>query len=58
MKPAPLRWRWECRNTALFAAIWSAVRTPPISLQQMYPLIRELVQFRELVDCITAETEE
>jgi transposase len=28
MKPAPLRWRWEFRNTASSAAIWSAARKP------------------------------
>src|SRR5437762_622039 len=28
MKPAPPRWTWECRNTALSAAIWSAARKP------------------------------
>jgi hypothetical protein len=27
-KRTPLRWRWECRNTALSAAIWSAARKP------------------------------
>lgn len=57
MKRARLRWRWESRNTVLSAAIWNAA-PKPYSVQQVDPLIRELVQYRDLINYRTKETEE
>ena len=57
MKPAPPRWTWECRNIASSAAIWNAAQAP-LSLQQVDPLIRELVQYRDFINYRTKEIEE
>ena len=57
MKPAPRRSNWVCRNTALCAAIWSVVPQAPLSLQQVDPLIRDLVQYRDLINHRTKERE-
>jgi hypothetical protein len=43
------RWNWASPSTASCAAIWSAARKAPLSLRQVDPLIRELVQYRDLI---------
>src|SRR5262249_8298072 len=51
--PVAQPWRWESANTDSYAAIWNAL--PQLSLRQVDPLIRELIEYRDLIHQKTRE---
>jgi hypothetical protein len=60
MRLVPPPWKWEYRNIALSPLSGTLSPSPaePPSLRRVDPLIRELVQYRDLINNRTEEVEE